>query len=111
MSKDALRFLSFEGTLEVSSASMTRKRQEKKVPPHQTTALPRKADEVRRLDRDFVSYVHTRVECKTAMRSWRLLRRGETSLAIKKPVAMMTTGLSRCVTRCFPEPSMEQGFG
>jgi hypothetical protein len=28
MSKDALRFLSFEGTLEVSFASMTRKRQE-----------------------------------------------------------------------------------
>ncbi len=28
MSKDALRFLPFEGTLEVSFASMTRKRQE-----------------------------------------------------------------------------------
>jgi hypothetical protein len=28
MSKDARRFLSFEGTLEVSFASMTRKRQE-----------------------------------------------------------------------------------
>jgi hypothetical protein len=29
----------------------------------------------------------------------------------KKPVALMTTGLSRCVTRCFPETSMEHGFG
>ena len=29
----------------------------------------------------------------------------------QKPVALMSTGLSCCVTRCFPETSMEHGFG
>jgi hypothetical protein len=58
-------------------------RQEREVPPYQPTMQPWKTDEVGKLDRDFVSSVHTRVECKTAMRSWRLLRAGFTSLAIK----------------------------
>jgi len=45
--------------------------------------LLRKTDEVRRLDRDFVSYMHTRVECKNAKKDLKLL---------KKPCALLSHG-------------------